>query len=469
MLESMAKEETTADNSYVDCTDSEFGDEDHDSSDIDLSELSSVGTPATDDHNDYDEVFWSREPSSNSGHISGCDDGSQWRLKNSDDRESSGNFFGVDDPTTSVRSARTPSTAHDCHGYFGDDSEKRSLRSRFESGTTLGDRSPHRHQQNHLKHCTNGRKVVRRMFTNSRERWRQQNVNGAFAELRKLVPTHPPDKKLSKNEILRLAIKYIKLLSSILEYQKRSGLQNDRTGSDISNGCLLKSMPNSLHMVKDVKPKLEVKLNINKADKSMFTTSRHDRTRRHDQITKVQIKEEVTETNSTGIDSHSLIPGADIRGNKSKTRVACGPTAAKPFPFSKHNLNSITEDSKAYRSCQIPCINAAYDLQIVLNGQNRFPKFHYISVIEHSRSSVPTPSSRGCQDEDSKAANAVCKRSNTSELYNSKWALTNQQNCERRPINKNSEILENNGSPVSSPESSLCSSNSDTSDQETAS
>jgi len=53
------------------------------------------------------------------------------------------------------------------------------------------------------------RKVVRRMFTNSRERWRQQNVNGAFAELRKLIPTHPPDKKLSKNEILRLAIRYV--------------------------------------------------------------------------------------------------------------------------------------------------------------------------------------------------------------------------------------------------------------------
>lgn len=60
------------------------------------------------------------------------------------------------------------------------------------------------------------------MFTNSRERWRQQNVNGAFADLRRLVPTHPPDKKLSKNEILRLAIKYIKLLSSILEYQKKN-------------------------------------------------------------------------------------------------------------------------------------------------------------------------------------------------------------------------------------------------------
>jgi T-cell acute lymphocytic leukemia protein len=50
--------------------------------------------------------------------------------------------------------------------------------------------------------------IVRKIFTNSRERWRQQNVSGAFAELRKLVPTHPPDKKLSKNEILRMAIRY---------------------------------------------------------------------------------------------------------------------------------------------------------------------------------------------------------------------------------------------------------------------
>lgn len=51
------------------------------------------------------------------------------------------------------------------------------------------------------------RLAVRKMFTNSRERWRQQNVSGAFGELRKLVPTHPPDKKLSKNEILRMAIR----------------------------------------------------------------------------------------------------------------------------------------------------------------------------------------------------------------------------------------------------------------------
>lgn len=67
----------------------------------------------------------------------------------------------------------------------------------------------------------------RRNFTNSRERWRQQNVNGAFAELRRLVPTHPPDKKLSKHEILKLTIKYIGLLSGVLEYQKAQTNENE--------------------------------------------------------------------------------------------------------------------------------------------------------------------------------------------------------------------------------------------------
>ncbi|XP_044217932.1 T-cell acute lymphocytic leukemia protein 1 homolog [Thunnus albacares] len=60
---------------------------------------------------------------------------------------------------------------------------------------------------------------VRRVFTNSRERWRQQNLNGAFAELRRLVPTHPPDRKLSKNEVLRLALRYIHFLDQLLADQ----------------------------------------------------------------------------------------------------------------------------------------------------------------------------------------------------------------------------------------------------------
>ena len=80
-------------------------------------------------------------------------------------------------------------------------------------------------------------KIVRRIFTNSRERWRQQNVNGAFAELRKLIPTHPPDKKLSKNEILRLAMKYISFLSNLLEDQ--DGLRNVGGTADGDTGLLV--------------------------------------------------------------------------------------------------------------------------------------------------------------------------------------------------------------------------------------
>lgn len=82
------------------------------------------------------------------------------------------------------------------------------------------------------------RKVVRRIFTNSRERWRQQNVNGVFAELRRLIPTHPPDKKLSKNEILRLTIKYIQLLDSVLKYQKEQepGAGSGESGSGGTSG-----------------------------------------------------------------------------------------------------------------------------------------------------------------------------------------------------------------------------------------
>ena len=54
--------------------------------------------------------------------------------------------------------------------------------------------------------------------------FRQQNVSGAFAELRRLLPTHPSDKKLSKSEILKLSIKYIKLLQGVLKWQEENGL-----------------------------------------------------------------------------------------------------------------------------------------------------------------------------------------------------------------------------------------------------
>ncbi|ALC49917.1 HLH3B [Drosophila busckii] len=98
------------------------------------------------------------------------------------------------------------------------------------SGTAIGSSS--------LAAASNGVGGVRKVFTNTRERWRQQNVSGAFAELRKLVPTHPPDKKLSKNEILRSAIKYIKLLTGILDWQQRQALPTEQNNNDnrLSNG-----------------------------------------------------------------------------------------------------------------------------------------------------------------------------------------------------------------------------------------
>ena len=51
----------------------------------------------------------------------------------------------------------------------------------------------------------------------TRERIRVEAFNVAFAELRKLLPTLPPEKKLSKIEILRLAICYISYLNHVLE------------------------------------------------------------------------------------------------------------------------------------------------------------------------------------------------------------------------------------------------------------
>ncbi|XP_006864757.1 PREDICTED: T-cell acute lymphocytic leukemia protein 2 [Chrysochloris asiatica] len=84
--------------------------------------------------------------------------------------------------------------------------------------------------------------MTRKLFTNTRERWRQQNVNRAFAKLRKLIPTHPPDKKLSKNETLRLAMRYINFLVKVLGEQ---GLQ--QTGVE-AQGNILGLFPQAPHL-----------------------------------------------------------------------------------------------------------------------------------------------------------------------------------------------------------------------------
>lgn len=80
-------------------------------------------------------------------------------------------------------------------------------------------------------------KLARRVFTNSRERWRQQNVNGAFSDLRKLIPTHPPDKKLSKNEILRLAMKYINFLVKLLKDQANDTATSSTMDKSMEDKC----------------------------------------------------------------------------------------------------------------------------------------------------------------------------------------------------------------------------------------
>lgn len=55
------------------------------------------------------------------------------------------------------------------------------------------------------------------MTLSIRERLRVEAFNSAFCTLRQLLPTLPPDKKLSKIEILRLAICYITYLNNVLD------------------------------------------------------------------------------------------------------------------------------------------------------------------------------------------------------------------------------------------------------------
>ena len=64
----------------------------------------------------------------------------------------------------------------------------------------------------------------------SRERMRVEAFNVAFADLRRLLPTLPPDKKLSKIEILRLAICYISYLNHVLDLSWYQTIDPRRVG-----------------------------------------------------------------------------------------------------------------------------------------------------------------------------------------------------------------------------------------------
>ncbi|XP_011865781.1 PREDICTED: uncharacterized protein LOC105560889 isoform X2 [Vollenhovia emeryi] len=148
-----------------------------------------------------------------------------------------------DSPGTSRDTEEEATLSDEFYSHDTDEEEEQSKRRRDRSGSLDGISSS---GSGHLGSPTPrvGNLGVRKLFTNSRERWRQQNVSGAFAELRKLVPTHPPDKKLSKNEILRMSIRYIRLLSNVLEWQKsqdRNGVQQH----DVRIKCELHSNQNS--------------------------------------------------------------------------------------------------------------------------------------------------------------------------------------------------------------------------------
>ncbi|KAI7690105.1 Basic helix-loop-helix transcription factor scleraxis [Sarcoptes scabiei] len=73
------------------------------------------------------------------------------------------------------------------------------------------------------------RKSKHRAIANARERNRTESVNNAFALLRKLLPTRPKDRKLSKIEILRLASSYIRHLNNVSQALS--------VGEDIENIC----------------------------------------------------------------------------------------------------------------------------------------------------------------------------------------------------------------------------------------
>jgi hypothetical protein len=66
----------------------------------------------------------------------------------------------------------------------------------------------------------------RRLSANQKERRRTQNINFAFAELRRCIPNVPQDTKLSKIRTLRLATSYIGYLQEVLQAETRRDAGN---------------------------------------------------------------------------------------------------------------------------------------------------------------------------------------------------------------------------------------------------
>jgi len=85
-------------------------------------------------------------------------------------------------------------------------------RSPVGSASTSSDES----DASEVDNLTVEQKKLKRVAANSRERKRMHTVNGAFDQLRELVPTYPSNRKLSKIDTLRLACSYITDLTSLL-------------------------------------------------------------------------------------------------------------------------------------------------------------------------------------------------------------------------------------------------------------
>lgn len=68
---------------------------------------------------------------------------------------------------------------------------------------------------------------------NERERIRVRHVNEGYARLREHLPEEPTDKRMSKVETLRAAIRYIKHLESLLETEtpKTDSIQKEQQKS----------------------------------------------------------------------------------------------------------------------------------------------------------------------------------------------------------------------------------------------
>lgn len=202
--------------------------------------------------------------------------------------------------------------------------------------------------------------VVRKIFTNSRERWRQQNVSGAFAELRKLVPTHPPDKKLSKNEILRMAIKYITLLTNILEWQQKQELLDETIGRNGNAIDTIKSEYVDEQPYSDVVPIKRARLNETSSNRLLMIaptmkieSSQHQVDVQHPIKTEIVSAEELqigrahrnrrtSMTTAHKLHRNDILPESNNNNDNNNLFVGLGVVNSSAFYLQQKSTNSLT-------------------------------------------------------------------------------------------------------------------------------